>query len=282
MFCVAVALLLKSFCMFWLSLVAVLGFHELLIVLQFKVHHAARHLVQPQVAMGRHPHMEVYHSIRKHSQHMAATQATHPLQQHPHTQAMAAATLKLVLMVATHKHLLLHMVVRHPTAVLALVGMTPMVPKGSRHMGVQVDMVVKAHNPALSQQLVVVVNGRSSQIMKADLTTTTRSQASVSGTAQLTCEVAQPQLQPHALLQRDFSSGQHRSGNADYSCAWHLQRVVLPIVHCLPQLDLPVQAVLDACCGMQCLAAMLGVRCLMQVCQMPECLVRCRIEVLDA
>lgn len=36
---------------------------------------------------------------------------------------------------------------------------------------------------------------------------------------------------------------------------------MLPVVEFLLQLDLYVEAVLDACSGMQCLGAMLGVRC---------------------
>ena len=57
---------------------------------------------------------------------------------------------------------------------------------------------------------------------------------------------------------------------------------MLPVVDYLPQLDLSVEALFAACSGMQCFGAMLGVRDALQVCQMPECLVRCRIEVLDA
>ena len=148
--------------------------------------------VLPQVAMVPHPLMGVHHSTHKHSQHTVATQATHLLQQPPHTQATVGATLKLVPMVATHRRQQLHMAVRHPMVVPALVGMTPMVLKDSRHMEVQVDMGPKVHSPALSQQLVVVVSGRSFQIMKADHTITTRSQGSASGTAQLTCEATQP------------------------------------------------------------------------------------------
>ena len=253
-------------------------------MLQFKVHHAVRHLVLPQVAMGPHPHMEVHHNTHKHSQHMAATQATHPLQQLQHTQAMVAATLKLVRMVATHRHQQLHMAVRHPTAVLALVGMTPMVPKGSRHMGVQVDMGAKEHSPALSQQLVVVVvSGRSSQTMKVDHTTTTRSQASVNGTAQPICEAAQPQLQPQNCYSRTLAAGSTGQATLITVVPGILKSVsCFQLLITCPSWTCLFKLVLDACSGMQCLAAMLGVRCLMQVCQMPECLVRCHIEVLDA
>ena len=280
---VIVVLLITSFCSFLIPLSRCTGLSLEFLILQFKVHPVAQHLVLPQVAMEPHLHTVAHHSTHKHSQHTAATQATHLLQQPPHIQDMAEAIRKLVLMVPIHRHQQLLMAVRHPTVVLVLEDMIPMVPKGSRHTGAQVDMGAKVHSPALSQQLVAVVSGRSSQIMKADHTTTTRLQGSASGTAQPTCEAAQPRLQPQTLLQQDLSSSQHRSGNADYSCAWHpRERVVLPVVDYLPQLDLSVQAVLDACSGMQCLAAMLGVRCLLQVCQMPECLVRCRIEVLDA
>ena len=223
-FCIAVAALLnRSFV--HISSVAVLACDKNLSVLQSKVPRVARPLVLPQVAMVPHLHMGAHHSTHKHSQHTAATQATHLLQQPPRIQAMVAATLKLVLMVATHRRQQLHTAVRHPTVGPELVGMTPMVPKDSRHMEVQEDMGARVHSPALSLQLVVVVSGRSSQITKADHTTTTKSQGSASGTAQLTCEATQTQLQAQSLLQQDCSSGQHRSGNADYSCAWHPQSV---------------------------------------------------------
>lgn len=247
------------------------GLYTLLRLLQFKVHPVVRHPVLPQVAMVPHLHMEVHHSTHKPSQHTAATQATHLLQQPLHTQAMAAATLKLAPMVATHRRQQLPMAVRHLMVVLELEAMTPMVLRGSRHTVAPVDMVAKVHSPALSQQPVVVVSGRSSQTTKAGHTTTTKSQESASGIAQPTCRTVWPQLQHQSpQLQQAISSGQHRSGNADYSCAWHPQeRVMLPVVDFLPRLDLSVQAVFDACSWMQCLAAMLGVRCLMQVCQMP-------------
>ena len=255
-------------------------------MLQSKVLPVGQHPVQLLVVLVLLHPMVVPLSTHKLSQHTVDTQATHQQQQPPLIQAMVAATPRLVHMVATPKSQQLLMVVRAPTAGVGLVDMIHMALRGSSHMEVQVAMVSKVPSPAHSQQeaAVVVVSGRSSQTMKADHTTITRSQVSVSGTAQLTCKAAQLHQQPQHYLQTRLNSRQHRSGKAEYSCAWlPSERVMLPIsvAYYLLQLDLFIEAVEFLMPAMGCNALVLGARCL-QVCRMPECLVRCHTEVLDA
>ncbi len=147
--------------------------------------------------MGPPPHMALLLSMHQLSQPTAATQATPQQQQPPLIQAMEVATHRLVLTAATLRSQQLPMVVKHPTVVPVLVGMIPMVHRVSSHMAVLVGMVSRVLSPVLSQQQEeAAASGQSCRTMRAGLITTTRSLASVSGTAQPTCE----QQQQHWLL----------------------------------------------------------------------------------